>query len=420
MKSQLIRLLFIPRESFPTDRVRINVLFGRELLGRGHAIDLVMQAANERVPLGAQAWFGRTIWVGPTDSRDGFFHRLRKHWLGLRHDLRQLKLVKGSRYDAVMVSDKFLVAAVAAAVARWHGLKFIFWLTFPYPEMEIQGARERTARYPLWARIRGEVSGLLLYRCILRLSDHVFVQSDRMKQDICARGIRETKVSPIVTGFDLGQILPTPARSSPGPDSSVVLAYLGTLDVSRHLDVLVDMLARLRKRGMDARLLMVGDAEKRSDRLTLERYAERCGVLPHLEITGFLPQSEALLRVQEADVCLSPFYPTPILASTSPTKLVEYMALGLPVVANDHPEQRLVLRQSRAGVRVPWGSQYFARAVCWLMKHSLAERAAMGARGRAWVEANRTYSRIADEVERTCFAVLGATAQREPTAKANT
>ena len=97
--------------------------------------------------------------------------------------------------------------------------------------MQLQGARDTTARYPLWAWIRGVVSGWLLYHWILRLSDHVFVQSDRMKQDICARGIRETKVSPILTGFGPGRILPTPGRSSPGPDSSVILAYLGTLDV---------------------------------------------------------------------------------------------------------------------------------------------------------------------------------------------
>lgn len=31
----------------------------------------------------------------------------------------------------------------------------------------------------------------------------------------------------------------------------------------------------------------------------------------------------------------------------------------------------------------------------------------MGARGRAWVEQNRTYARIADDVERVCLDVIG-------------
>jgi glycosyltransferase involved in cell wall biosynthesis len=171
--------------------------------------------------------------------------------------------------------------------------------------------------------------------------------------------------------------------------------------------VLVDILAELRQRGMNARLLIVGDGERPRDRSMIEAQAEQSGVLSHVEITGFLPQVDAWTRLREADVCLSPFYPTPILDSTSPTKLIEYMALGVPVVANDHPEQRPILRQSRAGVRVPWGARFFARAVCWLMQRSPEERREMGARGRAWVEANRTYARIADGVERTCLDLLG-------------
>jgi glycosyltransferase involved in cell wall biosynthesis len=125
-----------------------------------------------------------------------------------------------------------------------------------------------------------------------------------------------------------------------------------------------------------------------------------------MEVTGFLPQSAALARVQTADICLSPFFPSPVLCSTSPTKLVEYLALGCPVVANDHPEQRLILRESRAGVCVPWGAAYFARAVCWLMTRTPEERVAMGTRGRAWVEKNRTYSRIADDVENAFTRIL--------------
>jgi hypothetical protein len=43
------------------------------------------------------------------------------------------------------------------------------------------------------------------------------------------------------------------------------------------------------------------------------------------------------------------------LNPASPTKLVEYMALGKAVVANDHPDQRMVLEQSGAGICVTVG-----------------------------------------------------------------
>jgi glycosyltransferase involved in cell wall biosynthesis len=154
------------------------------------------------------------------------------------------------------------------------------------------------------------------------------------------------------------------------------------------------------------RLLFIGGGDDADDRPRLERRAAALGIAEHVEITGFLRRELAIARVRSADICLSPFYPTPVLNSTSPTKLIEYLALGLPVVANDHPEQRHVLKDSGAGVCVPWGAKYFARGVAWLAVRGLAVRERMGESGRRWVLEHRTYARIADELERQYLKLL--------------
>lgn len=416
MRNRVMRVLFIPWEDFPTDRVRINVLFGSELVSRGHEIDLVMQAADERVAVGPQSWHGRTVWVGPTDGKNGMLHRLRRAWLSLVHDVRFLLRANRERYDAVLVSDKFFTGAIAAVLAKARGLRFIFWLTFPYPEADVYRARLGVTRYPRLTSLRGRVNALLLYRWILPRSDHVFVQSERMKRDVCARGADAANVSSIVTGFDLTRIAPVALPAHRAAESPIVIAYLGTLNAMRRLDVLVDMLAELRRGGMDARLLIVGGSPNARDRRALETRAAELNVTPYVELTGALPQQDALRRISAADVCVSPIHRSPILDVGSPTKMIEYMALGMPVVANDHPEQRLILHATRGGVCVPWGARHYARAVRWLMSRRPEERAAMGARGRAWVEQNRTYARIADDVERVCLDVIarrGAIARPE-------
>ena len=107
----------------------------------------------------------------------------------------------------------------------------------------------------------------------------------------------------------------------------------------------------------------------------------------------------------EADVCASPFHPTPVLRSTSPTKLVEYMALGKAVVANDHPEQRRVIDDSGAGLCVPYEEQAFAAAIVTLLKNPEIARA-MGERGRRYAMENRSYTVIADAVEKRLLDIV--------------
>jgi glycosyltransferase involved in cell wall biosynthesis len=391
-------MLFFVREPFPTFRPDVAVLFGDELLGRGHQIDFVMQAALDSDPIGPLRWHGRTVWVGPTDCSEGFLHRLRKHARALSHDLRLLREAHLGRYRAVQVRDKFLIAALLAWLAPRRGLKFFYWLSFPEPESLLLRAYDGTARYPFASWARGTVFTILLYHWILPRCNHAFVQSEQMRQDLGARGIDLGKLTPVPMGISAAEI-PTPKSARDVSTGELIVAYLGTLSTQRRLEMLIDMLALLRQRALPARLLMIGGGDEAGDLPRLQQRAADLGVCAYVEFTGPLSREAALARVQQADICLSPFFPTPVLRSTSPTKLVEYLALGIPVVANDHPEQRYVLKQSTAGLCVPWGARHFARGVAWLAARSASERRAMGERGRQWVLAHRAYPRIADEVE---------------------
>ncbi len=407
MDRRAIRLLYFVRESFPTHRVDVSVLFAEELPGRGHDIDLVMQAADAGTAPGARSWGKSTVWVGATNSGKRAHQRLHRKLLGFWHDCRMLMVAaKSQRYDAIQVRDKFVTGVMALLCARLRGLKFFFWLSYPLAESQILQAREGTSRNPRLDAIRGRVLDWLLHRVILPHCDHVFVQSERMRQNFVERGIEASKQTPVPMGIaarDIPDAVHTPA---PFDRRSLTFGCLGALGMQRRMSVLIDTLAELRRRGVEARLILVGDGEVPQDRIDLENYARQLGVLPYMEITGMLPRSEAFARIKAVDVCVSPIFLTPVFLVASPTKLVEYLALGLPVVANDHPEQRQVLRESRAGVRVPWGARHFARAILWLSSRSPEQREEMARRGRRWVLENRTYTRIADCVEDAYLRLL--------------
>jgi len=179
-----------------------------------------------------------------------------------------------------------------------------------------------------------------------------------------------------------------------------IVLYLGTLIKDRRLDFLVRVHKKVISEIPEAKLYFVGGGQCDEDEQRLLDEAERLGISDSVLITGFLPVEQAWQYVNRATVCLSPFYPTPILNSTSPTKLVEYMAFGKPVVANDHPDQRKVINESGAGYCVPWDEDIFAGAIIKIIGDPATAKA-MGQYGRQYVEKYRSYGAIADSLDST-------------------
>jgi glycosyltransferase involved in cell wall biosynthesis len=405
------RILVIANDKYPPFRVDVAVLFGRELSARGYSIDWILQSEAACDRSFETAWGGGTVYVGRTDTGTSLLSRLRKHCLGLLHDLEAARLIQRSRYEVVQVRDKVLVALPVLCVAKWFGAAFVYWLTFPHPEASLYIARIGQARYPLLYRIRGWVQFVLLYKMILPLADHIFVQSEQMKRDLQRYGVAAQKMTPVPMGVELQTFSGVERCRDSRSSGDSVIAYLGTLAGERRIEFLVRCLELVIEREPRTQLLLVGDGARPEDTDRIRREAQRLGVEDRVRITGFLPQREALALVATATVCVSPFYPTPILNSTSPTKLVEYMALGMPVVANDHPEQKLVIERSRAGYCVPYEESVFADAIVRIIRDP-QEAAAMGVRGREYVAEHRQYSRIADLVAEELRRIANSTHHR--------
>jgi glycosyltransferase involved in cell wall biosynthesis len=393
-------MLLVSSDTFPPRRVDVSVLFGEELAARGHVIDSVMQSEAGCRKAYVTRWAGGRAWVGATDLGTSLLSRLHKHVRGIGHDLLLLRLVRRGHYDVILAKDKFIAGLIALIAARRARVPFVFWLSFPFPEESLLRARDGTARYPLLYRIRGLAFSLLLYRLILPKADHILVQSEQMRRDVAAHAVALQKMTAVPMGIDPEQFRPQaqPDGRSLLPADRRCILYLGTLSKVRRLDFLVRVLAIVRAEVPGALLYLVGAGDDPSDEQVLIEEARRLKVSDGVVLVGQRPRLEALRFVLEADVCVSPFFPNPILNSTSPTKLVEYMALGKAVVANDHPEQRLVIEQSGGGCCVPWDETAFAAAIVKLLRDP--ETAAhMGARGRAYVLEHRSYRNIADLVE---------------------
>lgn len=385
-----MRLLYLIIDGLPTFRADIAVLWGKCLPREGISADIAAQPSGEQG--NGDPWpSGRALL--PRRRRFGVLGEL-------LHDLKVLATIRRGDYAAIQLRDKSFVGLACLVAARWLGIPFYYWMSFPYGPWLVRLARSQVAsgnrlrRAYLWWR--GAVGDWVLFRIVLPRADHIFVQSDRMLDDLTACGLDPARMTPVPMGIDPDRF---PAILQPAPLAGIpagarVVGYLGECSRVRRPDFLIKAVAKARQSDPSIFLLIVGDALHAEDSAWLRAEIEAHGLADHAHVTGWVGPAEATATIAAAEICVALMAPDPILDSTSPTKLVEYLAMGRPVLANAHPDHSRVIAESGAGLIAPFDVDAFAAAMCTLLDQG-ALRAGMAEAGRAWALAERAYPNIA-------------------------
>jgi glycosyltransferase involved in cell wall biosynthesis len=393
-----LKYLFSLEELFPPFRVDTTELFANELYSRhNHQIRWIFLAEDEHVNSGEVEWAGGQGYVVQNIAGDSLFSKIFRQIKKMFVDLRYFKEALSNEWDFIQTRDRFFGGVLSVIASRIRGVRFFFWLSFPFPEMYEIRARDGLSTYPLLDKVRGHVTAFYLYKIIAKYADHVFVQSDQMKRDLIEKGVDAEKMTPVPMGISSSEIHDFISKTPRDPINKR-LVYLGTLAVDRKLDFLVRVTRIVIDELGDIEMLFVGDGDAISDRDVILNEAKHLQIENNVYITGKLPREEAWGYVRNAAVCLSPFYPNEVLNSTSPTKLVEYMALGSPVVANNHPEQSKLINESGAGFCVDWDEKKFADAIIKIVTNKdLSAR--MSEKGEKYAVEKRDYRVIAESLD---------------------
>jgi glycosyltransferase involved in cell wall biosynthesis len=406
MASQPISIAFIVRDPLPPIRADVLTLFGTEMPRYGVGTELVGQGGTPDT----QPWpAGGMHMVGSLSSR--FASVCSPVWdlLGLLRAVR-----RGRRPDCIQVRDKIASGVLGRIVAAVLGVPFLYWMSFPIVEgfevrlASIDRRRGLAARLKWMAHaLRARASRLAIYRLVLPGARHVFVQSDAMADWLAAKGFPRERMTAVPMGvdaalFDRAQIAPADDARL---DGRRVVLYLGRIAQARRSDFLLDVAAILRERMPDVLLVIAGDAPSSDEMAWMRRAIAARGLDGHVLLTGWLPQRTALGYAVRAEVGLSPIPRGALYDVSSPTKLVEYLALGIPSVANDIPDQALVVQESGAGLCAPMEAEAFAGATLRLL-NDRALAAEFALRGPPYVRSHRTYAILGRNVAEIYKSIL--------------
>ena len=233
------------------------------------------------------------------------------------------------RYDIVQVHNPpdFLIAA--GAVPRLFGAQVILDIHDLSPDMFAMRFEGRPGA--AWA------DGVLraIERWATRFADVVITVHDPYARELIARGVPSGKTAVIMNSLD-EQLLP---KSSRAPrDDCFRIVYHGTVTPSYGVEVLVEAAAELVQENPNVTLEIYGEGDSLG---VIGARAQELGLDGNLKLSGrYLPQVDVLEQVQSAHVGVIPNLASRLNRFALSSKMLEYVALGVPVVTADLPTIR--------------------------------------------------------------------------------
>ncbi len=133
-------------------------------------------------------------------------------------------------------------------------------------------------------------------------------------------------------------------------ESTPVIVYVGTMSILSHaVDLLLEAFAMVLRQRPETKLLLVGGGE---DFDILAAMTDKLGVSQQTIFAGRQPPEEIPAILSLATVSVDPVRDDAIAAARSPLKVIESLAVGIPVVTGDVGDRREMLADGAMGVLV--------------------------------------------------------------------
>jgi glycosyltransferase involved in cell wall biosynthesis len=169
---------------------------------------------------------------------------------------------------------------------------------------------------------------VFLERLSIAYSSHVIISNHLWYEKLVRRSVRPQKCTTLINYPDRSIFWRRP-RPQPA-NGEFVLCYPGTLNRHQGLDIAVEAVALLRERAPRLKFLIVGDGP---DREKLKRMTRELGLEDRVSLEGFVPMERVAEIMSACDLGVVPKRQDSFGNEAFSTKIMEFMAMNVPVVA---------------------------------------------------------------------------------------
>lgn len=269
-------------------------------------------------------------------------------------------------FDVIHVHNPPDTLCIVAGFYKLMGKKFVFDHHDLSPELYL--SRYRSKKDFIYSCL------LFFEKMCLKLATIVIATNESYKEVEIARGMLDPENIFIVRNG------PNPERIYPvAPDPELrnkadnILVYLGVIGPQDGVDYLLQSLFYLKTilNRKDFFCVVIGEGDALPDLISM---ADELGLGEQIEFTGFIPDELMVKYLSSADICLDPNPSSPLNDVSTWIKVMEYMAVGKPIVSFDLRETRFSAQQAAIYVQ-PNDIEKYAKAIETLMDdHALRSK----------------------------------------------
>jgi glycosyltransferase involved in cell wall biosynthesis len=270
------------------------------------------------------------------------------------------------RFDAIHACNPPDLFWLIGAFYKLFGKKFLFDHHDANPELyEAKFGR----RDFLWKVM------CFLERMTFRFADVSIATNESYRRIALERGgMDPDKVFVVRSGPSLERMKIVPPAKK---QRKYLVGYVGVMGRQEGIDLLLKSIQFLVKRRQDVHFSLVGGGTSLEE---MKALARELGVAEYVTFTGRVPDAELLAVLNAADVCVNPDVANEMNDISTMNKIMEYMALGKPIVQFDLTEGRYSAQDASLYARRNDPAD-FARKIIELLDDP-ARRERMGEYGR--------------------------------------
>ena len=299
------------------------------------------------------------------------------------------------RPEVVVAASNHITAIPALIAASRLGIPFIY---------EVRGFWEitRVSREPEFESKAAFKVQVLLEAMAAKRARHVFTLTQPMKEELVRRGVSDSKITILPNSCNPDDFLPRArdqrlAEIMNIPNSVPVIGYIGTFVQYEGLEHLVEACAMLKKKGIEFRLLIVGNENASgNDRGPITEAiintAKTNDMTDWVILPGRVPHDEVSAYYSLIDITPFPRKPQPVTEMVSPMKPLEAAAMKKAIVVSSVKALQEMITHEENGLVFEKGNISDLSLQLERLIKDEGLREILGEKARIWVETERTWS----------------------------